>query len=214
MPSLKKTLNKIKYYFFPQKSPEWFEVRKGKMTASHATAIGNCGKGLDTYIKEIMSEYYSSGEKEHFGNKHTDRGNELEPFARSMYELERGVTVKEVGFMEYSEYVGASPDGIVDDDPEGEGGTEIKAINDLAYFDHLLNGEAEIDSGHIWQCQMNMLISGRKWWDLIYYNPNFKKTMCVYRIYPDEVRFAKLIEGFAKGETIIKEIKKKIEKNV
>ena len=58
-----------------QGTPEWFEERKGIMTASHAQAIGNAGKGLDTYIHELMAEYYSSGEKEQFSNKHTERGN-------------------------------------------------------------------------------------------------------------------------------------------
>ena len=36
----------------PQKSDEWFEVKKGKMSASHADTIGNCGKGLESYIIE------------------------------------------------------------------------------------------------------------------------------------------------------------------
>ena len=55
-----------------QGSDDWFAIRKGKLTASHAQAIGNIGKGLDTYINELMSEYYSSGEKEQFTNKHTE----------------------------------------------------------------------------------------------------------------------------------------------
>ena len=70
-----------------QGSPEWFEIRVGKVTASHAQAIGNNGKGLDTYLLEVVSEMFSSSEKEHYSNEHTERGNELEPIARSMYEL-------------------------------------------------------------------------------------------------------------------------------
>jgi len=202
----------IKYFDFEQKSPEWFEIRKLKMTASHAQAIGNCGKGLETYIREIMSEYYSSGDKKYFASRHTERGNELEPTARAIYEMERGATVREVGFVQYSEYVGASPDGLVDDDPEGEGGTEIKCIDDGVYFDHMLDGANAIESKYEWQCQMNLLITGRKWWDLIYYNPNYAKTIFVYRIYPDKEKFAKLLKGFAMGETLINQIKLKVEK--
>ena len=48
-----------------QGSPEWFEIRVGKVTASHAQAIGNNGKGLDTYLLEVVSEMFSSSEKEH-----------------------------------------------------------------------------------------------------------------------------------------------------
>lgn len=189
-----------------QGSPEWFALRKGKMTGSHAQAIGNCGKGLDTYITEIMAEYFSSGEKEQFGNKHTDRGNELEPLARSMYELERDVVVDQVCFIEYNDYVGCSPDGLVQED----GLIEIKSIDDVGYFRYLINGEKEIDTKHIWQIQMELLITGRKWCDLIIYNPNFKKSMCVYRIYPDATYHSSLLAGFAIGQAKIEEIKNKI----
>jgi len=43
------------------------------MTASHATAIGNNGKGLETYILEMMAESFSSAEKEQYSNEHTER---------------------------------------------------------------------------------------------------------------------------------------------
>lgn len=186
-----------------QGSPEWFEVRKGKMTASHAQAIGNYGKGLETYILEMMAEYFSSKDKEQFSNIHTDRGNEYEPVAREMYEFERDVEVKQVGFIQFNEYVGASPDGLVGD----EGGIEIKSIDDKDYFRHLIFGEKEIEKKHLWQIQMNLLITGRKWWDLIIYNPNYKKSMCVYRITPDTAMFKELEIGFQKGAEMINNIK-------
>lgn len=198
---------------FEQGTPEWFAIRKGKMTASHATAIGNAGKGLDTYIHKMMAEFYSSGEKKEYGSKDTERGNEYEPIARQVYEFERNVEVKEVGFMLYNEYVGASPDGLVDGDPEGDGGTEIKSPDDTNYLSYLLDGKDAIESDYKWQCQMNLLVSGRKWWDLIIYNPNFKKSMLVFRIYPDAEKFEALERGFAKGIEMIKKIKIKIEKH-
>lgn len=192
---------------FEQGTPEWFACRVGKMTASHAQAIGNVGKGLDTYIHEMMSELYSSGEKKQFSTKDTERGNELEPIARQIYEFERGVTVQQVGFMEMNEFVGASPDGLVDED----GGTEIKSPDDKEYLQYLLYKEDAIDSKYLWQCQMNLLISGRKWWDLIIYNPNFKKSMLVFRIVPDKEKFEALEKGFVKGIEMIKKIKSVIE---
>lgn len=189
-----------------QGTPEWFKAREGKMTASEATAIGNCGAGLKTYITKIMSELYSSGQTAHFVSKHTDRGTELEPQARNIYSLKTGNVVQKVGFIEYDEFVGASPDGLVGED----GGTEIKCLDDSGYFKHLINGESEIDSGHIWQVQMNLLVTGRKWWDLIYYNPNYEKSTCIYRIYPDQEKFEKLNKGFEMGKELIKQIKQKL----
>ncbi len=190
-----------------QGSPEWFECRKGVMTASHAQAIGNIGKGLDTYIHELMAEYYSSGEKEQYTNRHLERGNELEPMARQVYELEKDVIVDQIGFIKLSPYVGCSPDGLVG----VEGGAEIKCPDDVEYLRYLLSGENAIDSKYIWQIQMNLLVTGRKWWDLIIFNPNFKKSMLVFRITPDEDKFGALKSGFEVGQTKIENIKSIIE---
>lgn len=189
-----------------QGSDEWFAIRKGKMTASHAQAVGNCGKGLDTYITEIMAEFYSSGEKEQFTSKHIERGNELEPLARSMYELETGNDVKEVGFIEMNEYAGCSPDGLINED----GLIEIKCVDDVSYFKHLLNGIDEVDTKYIWQVQMQLLITGREWCDLCVYCPNFRKSMSIFRVYPDKEKHEKLKKGIAKGIELIKQIKEKI----
>ncbi|KUK98282.1 MAG: Exonuclease [Parcubacteria bacterium 32_520] len=180
-----------------QGSPEWFEIRVGKVTASHAQAIGNNGKGLENYILEVVAEMFSSSEKEHYSNEHTERGNELEPIARSMYELQNDVEVEEIGFAEYNDFVGCSPDGLVGKD----GMIEIKCPDDKTYFNLLMN--EKIDNAYIWQCQMNMLILERKWCDLVFYNPNFEKSMKIFRLEPDKEMFSKLKEGFEKAEAEI-----------
>ena len=185
------------YNDIEQGTPEWFDIRKGKVTASHAQAIGSNGKGLETYIREVVSEYFSSGEKEHYSNIHTERGNELEPVARSMYELEKGVEVDQIGFCQLNDFVGCSPDGIIDTD----GMIEIKCPDDKTYFNILI--DEKIDSGYIWQCNMNMLILERKWCDLIFYNPNFEKSMKIFRLEPNEIMFEQLKVGFAKAESEI-----------
>lgn len=189
-----------------QGTPEWFEIRKGKMSASHAQAIGNIGKGLETYIYELMAESYSSAEKEQFSNEHIERGNELEATARGIYELENGIEVEQVGFVEYDEFVGCSPDGLVGED----GLIEIKCPNDTEYLKYLLFGKEQIDTKYVWQCQMQMLITERKWNDLIIYNPNFQKSMLVFRIEPDKEKFEALLKGFEIGKAKIKEIKEKL----
>jgi len=188
-----------------QKTPEWFAVRKGKMTASNAQAIAACGKGLETYITELMSEYYSSGEKEHFSNVHIDRGVELEPTARDMYILETGNEVQEVWFCEYNEYVGCSPDWLVGDDWL----VEIKCMNDAKHFKLIINGESEIDTWYIWQMQMQMLITGRKWCDFIGYNPNFQKSLVIIRIPADADKHKKLLEWFEIGKVMIQNLQLK-----
>ncbi len=185
----------------PQGSEEWRAIRKGKMTASHAQEIANNGKGLDTYIIKLMAEYFSSGEYEGFKNSHMERGTELEPVARSMYELETGEVVEEVGFIEYNEYAGCSPDGLI-----GENAiAEIKCHDDVSHFKMIVGGAKEIDTKYLWQIQMNLMITGRKHGVYIAYNPNFEQSLLVFRIPADPEAFKKLEEGIAAGESKIKQ---------
>lgn len=182
----------------------WKQARLGKMTASHAQQIGNAGKGLETYCKEIVMKELSTKE-DNWSNKDTERGNELEPIARQIYSLKTGNEVKQVGFM-HNDYVGYSADGIIGED----GGLEIKSPDDKEYFEYLLYGREAIKSEYHWQIQMNLLLSGRKYWMLAVYNPNFSNSMQIYRIEPDKEKFEKLLNGFEVGKKLILEIKEKL----
>lgn len=206
-----------------QGSEEWFELRKQyPLTASEATAIGNNGKGLETLCYKKMAEKYSSAEKERFDNGHTERGKELEPQARELYELETGNKVEEVGFVtdeEISKVGGASPDGKVTDcKTNEEGGLEIKAIDDTSkdafYFKAIIEfkktGTFKIDPDHIWQMNQQMLFMGWKWVDYVLYNPNFKQSLLTQRVYADEEKQDAILKGLAKGEAIISEIEENL----
>ena len=190
-----------------QRSDEWFDIRKGKMTASNAQAISANGKGLETYIYCLLAEKYSNN-KEHYTNSDIERGIELEEQALMTYEIEKE-SVERVGFIEQDEFVGCSPDGLVGD----EGGIEVKCVNDPNFFKIVVNGESAIETKYLWQCQMCLLITKRKWWDLVFYNPNFDKNLLIFRIEADKKAHLKLIEGIVKGKKMIEEIEKKYKAN-
>ena len=191
-----------------QGTEEWFNIRKEKMTASNASAIGNNGKGLDTYINNLMAETYSSAIKESYTNEDMERGNELEALARTVYEMETGDEVEEVGFIELDDFTGCSPDGLIGED----GGLEIKCLKDEKYFKVLLEGIETVLSDYIWQIQMCLYVSDRKWWDLALYNPNYKKSILILKVYPDKKYIDKLIIGLETGKEKIKIIKEKYNK--
>lgn len=196
-------------HYVEQQSEEWFALRLGKMTASEAQTISANGAGLKTYIyKVVVGKITGKSQNSFAGNRHTERGNELEPDARISYELVRGVSVETVGFIEESEYLGCSPDGLVEDN----GGLEIKCPDDIKYF-KLMIGEEKPDEAYIWQCHMSMLLTGRKWWDLLFYNPNFENRMLIFRIEPDLARREKLMIGIEKGKQLINELTQKYESN-
>lgn len=195
----------MKIHNIEQGTDEWFTLKSGKMSASHAQAISANGKGLETYILEMMAEHYSSAEKENYTNEHMERGNELEYTARGLYELRTGSTVEQVGFVELDEFTGCSPDGLVGED----GLLEIKCPSDKVYFKLLLDGK--VDAKYEWQMQMQMLVTGRKWCDYLAFCPNYNPGMKIIRVDRDEAKIEKLRIGLEVGKQIIQDIKQKAE---
>lgn len=191
------------YYDIKQGTDEWYQVKKGKMTASHATAIMANGKGLRSLIEEIITDLYSTDNYPEFtnrlSNKHVDRGNEYEAKARTIYELETGNKVTQVGFVELDEYAGASPDGLVGDN----GLIEIKNPANKEFMRLALTGK--IDSNHLNQMQMQMYVTGREWCDYFVFNPNYEPCYFKKRVYADQNEFSRLMQGLQEGRKLIKE---------
>lgn len=196
----------IYHFDLEQKSEDWYNLRKGKLTGSKAYPISNQGAGLETVCKEIVREFYSEKKEERYTNEHMERGNELEALAREVYQLETGNTVTEIGLVEYSETIAVSPDGLVNDN----GLIEIKCHDDKLHFDLIMNFE-DIPKPYYMQMQMQMLVTGRKWCDYVSYNPNFKKNIFIKRVEPDLQAFEKIKQGLEKGKTRITELKKQYE---
>jgi putative phage-type endonuclease len=184
----------MKEYYMEQRSPEWYEMRKLKLTASDASTILAMGKGLETLIGEKLAEYYSSGNYEEytdsFTNKHIQRGVEFEEKAKSIYELETGLTVKNVGLVVFNEHIACSPDGLVGDD----GLIEIKNHSDKVFLNLLETGK--IDKKYYNQIQMQLYVTGRQWCDYFGFNPNFEPCYFKLRIYPDADVFERFNEAF------------------
>lgn len=187
-----------------QGTEEWFKVREGKLTASHATAIANNGKGLVTYVEDMvlkMIEKANGKEREIVSNKHTERGHIEEPFARMAFEFETGLKVREVGFIEYTPYSGCSPDGLI---YRKKKGLEIKCRNMAKHFSILRTGKP--CSNTLWQIQMNMLVTGFDSWWFVAYNENFKQSLFKKLIHKDEAKQEKLRIGIESGTKMLKEL--------
>ena len=72
-------------------------------------------------MMELIAEMLTGESKLFFENDAMRWGTETEPQARFMYELKSGNTVEEVAFIERSDFIGVSPDGLI-----GEASTLIK----------------------------------------------------------------------------------------
>lgn len=196
----------MKIHNFEQRTEDWYNIRKGKMTASNAETIIANGKGLETYIYNLMAEYYSSAEKENYINSDMQRGIDLEPEARLEFEFYTDLDVQEVGFIEYNDFIGVSPDGLIGDD----GLIEIKCPNDSIYFKLLLSNN--IKPEYIAQMQMQMYVTDRQYCYFVSYNPNFEKSLYIKKINRNEEMIDKLKKGLERGTELIKEIKKNFRK--
>ena len=106
-----------------QRSPEWFEARKGRITASAVGAIlGNSPYQKRADVLRRMVREYHGAESEFTGNIATEYGTRNEEGALLEFEMETGLTVQPVGFITRDDWAGCSPDGLLSD----HAGLEIK----------------------------------------------------------------------------------------
>jgi hypothetical protein len=121
----------MKEYDVPQTSPEWWELHRGRPTASRFDQIitpkkAELSAASKTLICQLVAERHYPGPLEELlapPTRAMQRGIELEPEARAFYELERSLDVRQVGFITTDDgRFGCSPDGLVG----VEGGLELK----------------------------------------------------------------------------------------
>lgn len=144
-----------------QRSRQWHEARKSKITGSVSGAI----LGLNPYMtpeavmRRLVRDFHGQ-ESEFTGNIATEYGQNHEPLAMLGYINKTGNAVDEVGFFVHPvhDWLGASPDGIVNDDTV----LEIKCPFSLR--NELLPQFKSIESQpHYYaQLQLEMACTGKK----------------------------------------------------
>lgn len=99
-----------------QRSKEWFDARKGLVTASVVGAILGHSHFADrgSVMRSMVREYHGA-DSEFSGNIATQWGNDHEAEALLAMEKELGVMVEECGFTAHEDWLGASPDGLTHD---------------------------------------------------------------------------------------------------
>ena len=163
----------------PQRSKEWYAIRSGKFTASDFEALmPSSRQSVFDFNKTQMAIIYRVAAERMTGlsvsdgyvSKAMQHGIETEEEARVSFMLETGLDVHEVGFVEYNEWVGCSPDGLVGDDS----GLEIKCPNSDTHLRYVMN-PLELVDDYRFQCVGGMLCTGHKSWHLYSYDPRFEK---------------------------------------
>ena len=157
-----------------QGSEEWKILRSGKFTATDFATVANGRKStIENLIYKKAAEIITGVKAESgYYSASMERGNRLEAEAREEFEFATGLHVETVGFVEMSEYIGCSPDGLIGD----HAGVEIKCKDDHTHLKCLLHG----DTSYKWQLYGNMFVTGRREWYFCAYNPNFPVETQLY----------------------------------
>lgn len=185
--------NKVKIFDCEQQSDEWYAVKLGKVSASNFSMVLNKKTGRKTYLFRLLGERFSGESYESYSNKTIERGSEVESQARAYYEALYG-EVKQIGFAQLNDYVGCSPDGLVDDD----GLIEIKSPQPNTHIREII--EDKFPSTYKPQVQGNLWVTGRAWCDFISFDPRVKvRPFWKIRVYRDEEY---IVETLAKAINI------------
>lgn len=169
--------------------------RLGKVTASRMADL--CAKTKNgyaasrrNYLAQLVAERLSGTPQESYTNAAMQWGIDTEPHAADAYSFRTGLDLDLCGFFDHPTIAmaGASPDRLVGND----GLVEIKCPNTATHIDTLLDGT--MDSRYVLQALWQMACTGRKWCDLVSFDPRLPERwrLFVLRVGRDEERIKEL----------------------
>lgn len=196
-----------------QGTPEWLEMRKGRVTGSRFKDArdrlknGNPSSKCALYALDVARERCGGKAGDVYQNSAMRFGTEQEPLARAAYEKATGNVVFEVGFItDDTGFFGLSPDGLVDDD----GVVEIKTmVSSDTLFAALVDGDI---SAYIDQCTGYLWMLNRQWVDLVLWAPDLGLAMKVIRIERDQAAIDALEADLIKFLAMVRENESKLRK--
>jgi len=165
-----------------QRTPEWYEARTGRVTASPIHKVykklksGAYSSERETYFFQVLAERLTGVPAAGFKSSAMQRGIDKEAEAREAYQRKTNLPVTEAPFVRHPtiEGAGASPDGFVGD----EGLIEIKVPNSATAAKVLLNDY--LDPDYEAQMQWQMACTGRLWCDYAVYDDRMPENLRLY----------------------------------
>lgn len=162
----------IYHQHIEQNTPEWYEIKAGKWSASNAAVImgGLDTSGLDSLIKTIAWErVFGPANEDRFRSGAMDRGHEIEPEAREWAAFNADTVIEQMGFVEHGEIanVGWSPDGLY---AKRRRGIEAKCPLHKAFMDMLRTGK--VPPEYRWQARWACWVGQLESLDFIGYHPS------------------------------------------
>jgi hypothetical protein len=185
---------------------DWHRARSGKFTPSELyrlmteprTKTEKLSEGAKTYVKEKIAETLTvdiSNDKMFHGNNATEWGNSYEGEAIEVFSDMLNKEIVNVGFINYDDNFGGTPDGISHDKLFG---IEVKCpYNASIHLDNLLLDSLAFKKErkeYYWQIQGYSLITGIENWYFVSYDPrqiDYKLKIIPIKRNEDDIRLIK-----------------------
>ena len=188
----------MKIHYCKQGSPEWDWLRLGSVTSSNfnkAIAAGQ-GKTRDAYMNQLLSERLTLIKTDSYKNDDMQWGTDHEKEARAYYQFQTANKIDEVGYVEYTENIGCSPDGLIGD----YGMVEFKCPKSSTFISYLLDNQAGPKT-YKHQIQGGLWIADRDWCDFVAYDPRqLGQKLLIVKVERDEEYIEKLSTGIEEFE--------------
>ena len=194
-------------------TPAWNKDRRGRVTASRfgdvltqprSKAAQDAGQLSDTahgYLLEVVASTITGHDRVGGKSAAMARGVDKEADAIDAYGMERFVEVGEGRILLVKDsLVAVTPDGFIEDDPEGPGLLECKCPESKTHLETFLSGDGtpedprQVPDVYVPQVQGQLWVSGRRWCDFVSFDDRFPGPMqlIVIRAYRDEAYIAEL----------------------
>lgn len=193
-----------------QGSPEWHELRYGKIGGSSLKELmTNEGKPVRNnavYNEILAAQFEPYVHEESYISKEMDRGNRLEPMARLAYEDMFGVEVIQIGFAELNSFAGVSPDGLIGSSEA----LEIKCPSANTHVKYMLNPMSMIEY-YVWQCVMYFVVfDDLEVLNFISYRPENSVCPLVLQVVTKDTEILVSAKKTAKISVLVEEAKARI----
>ena len=178
-----------------QRSPEWYALRCGKVTASRvADVVAKTKSGYSAsranYAAQIIVERLTGTVADSFVSEAMQFGTDNESDALAAYCFYQHAKVSPAEFVPHPsiEMAGASPDGYVSE----RGLVEFKVPNSATHIETLLG--KSVPGRYITQIQFQLACTGRAWCDFVSYDPRMPEhlRLFVQRVHRDDEMIAHL----------------------
>lgn len=173
-----------------QRSSDWYALRAGKLTGSHADvphaqpkkgateSVQRRDLRLALALERITGR---SLDTDGYVSKDMQRGIDLEPAAFAAYEAATGVLVQRVGFVEREQLaIGCSPDGVVIEGGRIVGLVSLKCPKSATHWEYIADGVHP--SEYLAQSMHELLVTGADWLDFVSFDDRMPEGLQMFRV--------------------------------